>query len=101
MAVKKAKTEEVAVEVVEVETPVFETEAEVEEVVEKKATVEVDPTATEKSVRKEGNVRIRMREDHRCVIAMVRYDLKKGETYTVPENVKTILDDRGLLAPLN
>ena len=102
MAVKKTKTEEIVAEQVEVETPVEEI-AETEEKVEDKktATVEVDPTVTEKSVRKEGNVKIRMRVDHKCNIAMVRYDLKKGEVYTVPENVKKILDKRGFLAPLN
>lgn len=103
MAVKKTKTEEVVAEQVEIETPAIEEPVMAEERVEEKktVTVEVDPTATEKSVRKEGNVRVRMRVDHKCNIAMVRYDLKKGETYTVPENVKKILDSRGLLAPLN
>lgn len=100
MAVKKTKTEAEVVEQVEIETPVVEA-VEENKVEEKTLDVEVDPEATEKSVRKEGNVRIRMREDHKCCIAMVRYDLKKGQTYNVPENVKTILDKRGLLAPLN
>ena len=104
MAVKKTKTEEIIAEQVEVETPVEEVaETEEKKVEDNKntATVEVDPTVTEKSVRKEGNVKIRMRVDHKCNIAMVRYDLKKGEVYTVPENVKKILDKRGFLAPLN
>lgn len=45
-------------------------------------------------------VRIRMAVDHRCVIAMERYDFKKGQTYTVPANVKRVLNNAGLLAPL-
>lgn len=66
----------------------------------KENTVEVNTDAITSSVRKEGNVRIRMREDHRCFIGGSRYNLIKGHTYDVPENVKTILDKRGLLAPL-
>ena len=102
MAVKKKVAEEV-VETVEVEVANTEEEKEVETTVEAdvSAEVEVDVKATEKSVRKEGNVKIRMREDHRCTIAMVRYDLKKGQSYNVPENVKRILEEHGLLAPLN
>lgn len=46
------------------------------------------------------NVKIRMRVDHRCSIGTVRYDLKAGKTYNVPENVKRILNDAGLLSPL-
>ena len=69
--------------------------------VEVKEEIEVDPEATSKSVRKPGNVRIKMRENHKCTIATVRYDFKKGECYHVPENVKRILDEHGLLAPLN
>ena len=49
---------------------------------------------------KNKNVRIRMRVDHRCTIAMERYDLKKGQCYNVPENVRNILNNAGLLAPL-
>ena len=52
------------------------------------------------SNRPNGSVKIRMRVDHKCCIAMERYDLKAGKTYTVPENVKRILNNAGLLAPL-
>lgn len=45
-------------------------------------------------------VKIRMRVDHRCFIAMQRYDLKAGQTYNVPVNVKDILNRAGLLSPL-
>lgn len=47
-----------------------------------------------------GNVKIRMRVDHKCCIAMERYDLKANKTYTVPMNVKNILNKAGYLAPL-
>ena len=49
---------------------------------------------------KQEKVRIRMREDHQCTIAMVRYSFKKGRCYDVPPNVKNILNKRGLLDPL-
>lgn len=112
MAVKKANkvTEDVKVETpVEVETPEVEVEAvetpvEIPEVdVEEKKDepkVEVDQTAPDTSNRPNGKVKIRMRFDHKCTIAMERYDLKAGKTYTVPENVKRILNNAGLLAPL-
>ena len=47
------------------------------------------------------NVRIRMRCDHRCWVGTELYDLKKGQCYNVPENVKHILGKAGLLDPLN
>ena len=119
MAVKKAKSEKVTKSDVVVETPVTEEEMvevpvveEVKEtpvvevpevkVEEPKATVDVDTEMAEvdKSKKPAGNVRIKMRVDHKCTIAMVRYDLKAGVTYTVPENVKKILNNAGLLAPL-
>lgn len=104
MAVKKA-TKATEVEVVEtpveVEIPVeVETpEVEIPEVEVEEPKVEVDTKATE-TKRTEGTVKIRMRVDHKCCIAMERYDLKEGKTYIVPENVKTILNKAGLLAPL-
>lgn len=117
MAVRKTSTkatevkEEVVVEVEVDETPVVEeqeveTEIEVEvpevEVEEPKTDVEVDTKSAEvnTSNRPNGNVKIRMRVDHKCCIAMERYDLKAGKTYVVPENVKRILNNAGLLAPL-
>ncbi len=109
MAVKKSKKEEavevtvdvkeegveVTPEVVEVETPQVEVE-------EPKQDVEVDAKVAEvkASDRPKGTVKIRMRVDHKCCIAMERYDLKAGKVYTVPENVKNILNKAGLLAPL-
>ena len=92
MAVKKAKeVVEVQIEEVVVETPVVEVVAEPE--------VEVVAQPV-KAKRPEGTVRICMRVDHKCTIAMEVYDLKKGKVYTVPENVKRILNNAGLLAPL-
>lgn len=49
---------------------------------------------------KEQNVRVRLRVNHRCCIAMERYDFKAGQTYVVPPNVKRILSERGLLSAL-
>lgn len=119
MAVKKAKSQEVEVEVTPVietpevetpeevmeqstidETPIVEvTEPEEEKKPEDQPKVEVDLESTE--IKKpSGLVKIRMRTDHKCTIAMERYDLKAGKTYNVPENVKRILNKAGLLAPL-
>lgn len=90
--------EEVQVEVPEVEVP----EIEVPENDTQDSTIEVE---TEKaqvntSNKPNGNVKIRMRVDHKCTIAMERYDLKAGKTYTVPLNVKRVLNKAGLLSPL-
>lgn len=121
MAVKKAKEPKIeAVDVVE--TPVeIETENEID-VVEHITSDEIDETievtvkveepsksdidvSVEDAVvntakKPNGNVKIRMRVDHKCCIAMERYDLKEGKVYTVPENVKNILNRAGLLSPL-
>jgi hypothetical protein len=113
MAIKKTdKIEKTGLEKkVEVEIPVDEKKPTVEvenpktEETEKKVetTLEVDTSKAKIDEKKEpeANVKIRMREDHRCTIAMVRYDFKKGKLYTVPVNVKRILNNAGLLAPLN
>ena len=93
MAVKKAKEVEVQIEEV-VETPVVEVP---EVVTEPEVEVVAQPV---KAKRPEGTVKICMRVDHKCTIAMEVYDLKKGKVYTVPENVKRILNNAGLLAPL-
>lgn len=90
--------EEIVEETVEEETEEIEVEIPTE-VEEPKVDVEVKPEVTESS-RPNGKVKIRMRVDHKCCIAMERYDLKAGKTYTVPENVKRILNKAGLLAPL-
>lgn len=62
--------------------------------------VETEKAKVDTSNKPNGNVKIRMRVDHKCVIAMERYDLKEGKTYVVPLNVKRVLNKAGLLAPL-
>lgn len=116
MAIKKTdKIEKTGLEKkVEVEIPVDEkkpaveveepkTEDTVEEEKVETPTLKVDTSKAKVDEKKEPevNVKIRMRENHRCTIAMVRYDFKKGKLYTVPANVKRILNNAGLLAPLN
>ena len=85
---KKEKEVKVEVETVEVEMPTPE--------------VEVDTENTKVNVAKkhDGKVKIRMREDHRCFVGDTMYDLKKGQTYTVPNSVKLRLNKAGLLLPL-
>lgn len=116
MAVKKKQTvDEVKVDEVEVKTDAEETkedvadtdEVSVEIPEEKEETdgIEVDPEAlvvdeVKIPEEKDKKVKIRLRVDHHCSIAMVRYDFKAGKVYDVPVNVKLILDNAGLLAPL-
>ena len=122
MAVKKAnkkdevnvtpevEVEETAVEATEtqsveteVETPVEETTPEVEvETPVEDTPLEVDTSVADvdASNKPTEKVKIRMRVDHKCVIAMERYDLKEGKTYVVPKNVKNILNKAGYIAPL-
>ena len=85
--------EEVQVEVPEVEVPENDTQDSTVE-------VETDKAQVNTSNKPNGNVKIRMRVDHKCTIAMERYDLKAGKTYTVPLNVKRVLNKAGLLSPL-
>ena len=87
--VEVEETKEVEVPEVEVETPVAED-----------VVVDTKSAQVNTSNKPNGNVKIRMRVDHKCCIAMERYDLKAGKTYVVPENVKRILNKAGLLAPL-
>ena len=51
-------------------------------------------------VPKDHMVKIRPRENHRCTIGGVTYDLKKGVTVNVPEFVKSVLAKADLLQPL-
>lgn len=91
MAVKKTKQEDVIVNI-----PVED------------KTVDVDVNTDnlkveEKNIPPEkvsNNAKIRMRVDHKCTIAMERYDLKAGQVYTVPKNVRDILNRADLLSPL-
>lgn len=113
MAVKKKVEKAVETEVnveVQVETPVedvVETNEGVEsaetpevEIEEAEVNVDLSKTAVDNSKKPEGKVKIKMRVNHRCTIAMERYDLEAGKTYVVPRNVKNILNRAGLLAPL-
>ena len=46
------------------------------------------------------NVKIRLRSNHSCTIGKESYDFKAGKVYTVPKNVKKVLNRAGLLSPL-
>lgn len=107
MAVKKTKQTEQVEENIVVEDKPVEEEKVIVDTEEKsdEDTITVDTDAFEVNEvnipeEKEKKVKIRMRVDHHCVIAMERYDLKAGKTYDVPANVKGILDKAGLLSPL-
>lgn len=94
MAVKKTKQEELIVEV-----PVETVEENTSDVDVNTENLKVE----EKNIPAEkisNNAKIRMRVDHKCTIAMERYDLKAGQVYTVPKNVRDILNRAGLLSPL-
>lgn len=119
MAVKKTKNvePEVTVTTGEEKTEIKKVRKTAEKKIEsveetKEETVEVEPevsepvisvdttTVKESNIPEEKNVKIRMRVNHSCTIAMQRYDLKAGQCYNVPVNVKDILNRAGLLAPL-
>lgn len=94
-------TNEVGVEEsVNVESVEVEIEEPKEQPKEEPSVEVSEDTTVDTSKKPEGSVKIRMRVDHKCCIAMERYDLKEGKTYVVPENVKRILNNAGLLAPL-
>lgn len=96
---KKDATEEK--EVVEESTKtVVVTEDDVREVKRKNTEPKVSVKETEKESHKEGTSRVRMRVDHECYIGGEWYRLKKGSCYNVPDNVKRILGEAGLLSPL-
>lgn len=63
--------------------------------------VVAEPKVVDDSKKPAEQVKIKMREDHDCTIAKVRYNLHKGKVYIVPANVKRILESHGLLSPLN
>lgn len=99
-AVEATETQSVETEV---ETPVEETTPEVEvETPVEDTPLEVDTSVADVDTSNQPaeKVKIRMRVDHTCTIAMERYDLKAGKTYVVPKNVKNILNKAGYLAPL-
>lgn len=62
--------------------------------------VSVDTSSVDDSKKPENMVKVRMRTDHKCTIGGELYQLESGKVYTVPENVKRILNKAGLLSPL-
>ena len=46
------------------------------------------------------NVKIKLRVNHKCHIGADNYNFIAGKIYTVPENVKRILQEAGLLSAL-
>lgn len=62
--------------------------------------VSVDTSSIDDSKKPENMVKVRMRTDHKCTIGGELYQLESGKVYTVPENVKRILNKAGLLSPL-
>ena len=46
------------------------------------------------------NVKIKLRVNHKCHIGKEGYNFIAGKIYTVPENVKRILQEAGLLSAL-
>lgn len=88
---KEDKVEEP--EVPEIEIPEVKVE-------EPQVDVDIESAEVKDCNRPNSGVKIRMRVDHSCTIAMERYDLKAGKTYIVPANVKRILNNAGLLSPL-
>lgn len=89
---EKETTEEQKDSVPEVTVDTTPAEPEVE--------VDTDKAKVDNSKKPNTTVKIRMRIDHKCTIAGEFYDLKKGKTYTVPQNVKRILNKAGYLIPL-
>lgn len=82
------------------ESSEYDIEVSVPEDSKNDVTVDMDKTQVNVSSKPKDMVKIRMRYNHRCTIAMVQYDLKEGKTYTVPANVKRILNRAGVLSPL-
>lgn len=94
--------ESVANQKVEDKAPDAEPKVEVtgEQSAEPEVAVATKEDTIDNSKMVESRVKIRMRVDHTCTIAMERYEFKQGEVYRVPRNVKRILNRAGLLAPL-
>ena len=82
----------------EQETPEVDVDVTVPDVEEPE--VSVDTSSIDDSKKPENMVKVRMRTDHKCTIGGELYQLESGKVYTVPENVKRILNKAGLLSPL-
>lgn len=69
--------------------------------VEEKVEGEKEPAAKNDVVVRSPNlVQIRTNQNHKCTIGGVRYIFKKGERQNVPEDVKRVLYNAGLLTSL-
>lgn len=64
------------------------------------APAEVQFEDTQTKTAPERLVKVSLRENHTCSIGGERYHFVKGKQYNVPESVKTILKQAGLLMPL-
>lgn len=62
--------------------------------------VQVNTSKMETRRKPAENVKIRLRVNHSCNIAGEQYDFKAGKVYTVPKNVKRIMNKAGFLSPL-
>lgn len=106
----ETSTEEVTTSPEEaVEDTVEETVEAVDEEVSEPETVEEENTLEnflKEEAEKENNkpsgktVKIKLRENHHCTIAKTRYDFVAGVIYSVPQNVKDILDRGGYLTAI-
>lgn len=105
-AFEETKNAPVVPEVVEEAVPDFVEEdvpETAEESVEEKNTLE---NFLKEEAEKENNkpsgktVKVKLRENHHCTIAKTRYDFVAGEVYSVPQNVKDILDRGGYLTAI-
>lgn len=65
-------------------------------------TVTVDEAAVKESkqAKEEKMVRVATTKDHRCRVGGETYYFTKGKQVTVPQDVKFILKNAGILAPL-
>lgn len=106
-ALEETKNAPVVPEVVEetvpdfVEEDVSETAEVAEESVEEKNTLEnFLKEEAEKPPVSGKLVKIKLNKNHRCNIGKVQYSFVKGEIYSVPLNVKNVLDRGGYLSAL-
>lgn len=103
--VKKANTAAKKVDV-KVETPIVEEVKEevpvvevLDKVIEEKK-VDINKDNVDESKIPEKDVKIKLKEDHRCWVGRELYDFKKGKTYNVPKELKMRLASAGVLMPL-
>lgn len=107
---KPKKTEVTETPEVEVQTEVETSSEETTEVVAEVPNITVAPEVEEPDVvlteeveaKKvpDKKVKVRLNCDHKCHIGTTNYHFIKGKVYTVPQNVKTILQRAGLLSAI-